>query len=130
MNTPALVLGRAARFALRVGHDDFVRFAGCVREEPAPPGVAGVCWIWRRALDRYGYGKFTVGRRVRKAHRWAWAALRGPLKSSQVLDHICRRRACCNPEHLEPITSRQNTLRGLAARRAAGTLPLPFPEVA
>lgn len=27
-------------------------------------------------------------------------------------DHLCRYRACCNWNHLEPVTNRENCLRG------------------
>lgn len=39
------------------------------------------------------------------------------------IDHLCRNRACCNPSHMEPVTVRQNTLRGegLTARYARQT---------
>lgn len=29
------------------------------------------------------------------------------------LDHLCRNIACANPEHLEPVTQRENVLRGV-----------------
>lgn len=28
------------------------------------------------------------------------------------LDHLCRNRLCVNPSHLEPVTCRENVLRG------------------
>jgi hypothetical protein len=29
-----------------------------------------------------------------------------------MIDHLCRETLCCNPEHLEAVTNRENTLRG------------------
>lgn len=47
-----------------------------------------------------------------KVHRFAYLHLVGPIDGSLVLDHLCRNRRCWRPEHLEPVTGRENTLRG------------------
>jgi hypothetical protein len=36
----------------------------------------------------------------------------GPIPEGKQLDHLCRNRACINPEHLEPVTAKENILRG------------------
>lgn len=36
----------------------------------------------------------------------------GPISESLQIDHRCRNRACVNPEHLEPVTHRENQHRG------------------
>ena len=46
------------------------------------------------------------------AHRWSYQHHIGPVPEGLVLDHLCRVRHCVNPDHLEPVTSRENTLRG------------------
>lgn len=53
----------------------------------------------------------TKGKRIR-LHVEVWKTINGPVPEGLQLDHLCRNRACINPEHLEPVTSRVNTLRG------------------
>lgn len=72
----------------------------------------GDCWLWT-AFRRRGYGRFTVNGRMVNAHRYSFELAGGTVPDGLVLDHLCRNRSCVNPAHLEPVTSRVNTLRGL-----------------
>lgn len=69
------------------------------------------CWLWTACLAQ-GYGK--VGWQGRKlyAHRLAYEMLHEALPKETILDHLCRRPACVNPQHLEPVSQRINVLRG------------------
>lgn len=81
------------------------------------------CVNWVGHINTDGYGTLcSKGRRAR-AHRVAYELARGPIPPGLVIDHLCRNRACCNPEHLEPVTSRVNILRGegASARLARAT---------
>lgn len=80
------------------------------------------CWLWTAYLRR-GYGKIKISNRTVLAHRFAYEMLVGPIPDGLQLDHLCRVRNCVNPAHLEPVTSRENTLRGAtpAALNAAKT---------
>ena len=76
------------------------------------------CWNWP-VTDRNGYGRFRVGsadiigsRTMAYTHRVAYETFVGPVPEGLELDHLCRNRACCNPEHLEPVTRRENARRG------------------
>src|SRR5690349_8969939 len=72
------------------------------------------CWDWLGAPRGNGYGGFAWdGRKSIAAHRASWQLLRGPIPSGLTLDHLCRNRRCVNPAHLEPVTMRENILRGI-----------------
>lgn len=73
-------------------------------------GHAG-CWIWTGARLS-GYGMFWEDGRTRRAHRFAYELLVGGIPEGLVLDHLCRNPECVNPGHLEPVTQRENTMRG------------------
>lgn len=71
------------------------------------------CWIWIAGRFNTGYGAFNYDGIARTAHSVAYEALVGPVDDGLELDHLCRRRECCNPEHLEPVTHAENVQRGL-----------------
>lgn len=81
------------------------------------------CWLWTAAQNGKGYGRFWDGSRLVVAHRWAYLFCVGPIPDGLTLDHSCRVRNCVRPEHLEPVTMRENTMRGvgLAALNARKT---------
>ncbi len=90
----------------------------------SPPDANG-CHLWTGALNSAGYGSIGVGSRghstaiVRAAHRIGYLLAHGSCPAGMVLDHLCRVTACVNPAHLEPVTVRENVVRGYASRRVA-----------
>ena len=82
------------------------------------------CWLWTGALFHNGYGIFTRAGRVNvRAHRYSYELRHGPIADGLTIDHLCRTRSCVNPDHLEPVSLRENILRGdgPAARHAVQT---------
>lgn len=81
------------------------------------------CWLWLGTVNGLGYGMMTVAGRARLAHRLSYENARGPIPSGLDLDHLCRQPSCVNPAHLEPVTHRENVLRGAspAAKAARAT---------
>jgi hypothetical protein len=83
------------------------------------------CWLWMGAVNSRGYGAFCENGTT-SAHRFSysqWGRFAGSMGSERTLDHLCRNRACVNPAHLEPVSCRENLLRGetLAAANAKKT---------
>jgi hypothetical protein len=69
------------------------------------------CWLWTSCVQA-GYGRFRYKKRTFWVHRLSYLFLIGDIPEGLQLDHLCRVRNCVNPEHLEPVTSRENTMRG------------------
>lgn len=86
------------------------------------------CWIWVACLDVKGYGRVSVGGRMKLAHRVSYALHIGPIPEGLTLDHLCRVPRCVNPAHLEPVTHAENMHRGERARKTHCKKGRPFDE--
>lgn len=92
---------------------DYIR----AHAEPAADG----CIIWTRPLSNDGYPRLTwlcdEGYTIRGAHRLAYHLWVAPAPNDRLMsvDHLCRNRACVNPEHLELVRQRDNILRSPVA---------------
>ena len=73
------------------------------------------CWVWQGG-KRNGYGRVLIHGQARQAHRVMYELVHGPVDPKLHIDHLCRNRACINPEHLEAVTETVNIRRGLAAK--------------
>jgi hypothetical protein len=103
---------------------DVERFARYSMPEP----MSG-CWLWSAHADAKGYGYMRigntkVGRGIVSTHRFSYTLHKGAIPDGLVIDHLCRNPNCCNPDHLEPVTSVENVMRGegFAARKARQTV--------
>jgi len=70
------------------------------------------CWLWNQKLTAEGYGLSRLGGKTVWVHRFVYEKLVGPIPKGRVLDHLCKKKDCCNPRHLEPVTARENVIRG------------------
>lgn len=77
--------------------------------------AVGECWQWTGAINSKGYGWFRLAGRVVKPHRVAYEDCGESNPDRLNLDHLCRNHACVRPTHLQPVTQKTNTNRGLAA---------------
>lgn len=88
-----------------------------IRFIPEDRGFKTMCWIWQlKRAARTGYGVVRVGGRDLLAHRWEYERANGPIPEGLQLDHLCQVRECVNPDHLEPVTPKENTRRSAAAK--------------
>ena len=82
---------------------------------PEDRGWLTPCHIWQHHRTKGGYGRATDPANPGKqqyAHILAWKDAHGPLPEGLQIDHLCRVRECCNPDHLEAVPPRVNSLRG------------------
>jgi hypothetical protein len=96
------------------GHGrEIERFFAFVSPEPNSG-----CWLWCGGLQSRGYGFFCLSdASMVLAHRYSYELARGPVPDGLEVDHLCRLKACVNPEHLEAVTQSENTLRRYRAAR-------------
>lgn len=80
---------------------------------------SGDCWLWLGYVRSDGYGQCYTREGNRLAHRVAYMLDGRDLDPALTLDHLCRRRSCVNPNHLEQVTAEVNTARGDAGRARA-----------
>lgn len=75
------------------------------------------CWNWTGSLDGFGYGLLWYKRKTERIHRVIYSFFKHQIPRGRdatkfaQLDHICKNKKCCNPEHLELVSQKTNILR-------------------
>lgn len=72
------------------------------------------CWLWKGLRANTGYGKFYWKGKDTSAHRAMYKAFVDADVDGLHVDHLCRNPPCVNLLHLEAVTGRENTLRGIS----------------
>ena len=70
------------------------------------------CWEWTGSKNKDGYGTFGLRRKNRFAHVVSWTIEHGQIPDHLEIDHLCRKRGCVRPDHMELVTHRENLMRG------------------
>lgn len=74
------------------------------------------CWNFP-ITQADGYARVWFFGHLRTAHRVFYENAEGQIQNGLELDHLCRNRACVNPDHLEPVTHIENMRRAAEAKR-------------
>jgi hypothetical protein len=73
--------------------------------------TANGCWEWQRGIrDGYPYVRLNLNGKKGDAlvHRLSLEAKHGKPLGKQPAHHMCANTACTNPDHLQPVTHREN----------------------
>jgi HNH endonuclease len=79
----------------------------------------GSCWIWIGGTNSSGYGYLHSRDRIVGVHRLGYTLLAGPIPDGLEPHHLCHRRTCWNPAHLEPMTHYENLRRRTKPRQGS-----------
>ncbi len=84
------------------------------------------CWLWLAYINYKGHGQFWIKDsryknkgKMEYAHRISYIIHNGPIPLGKVIDHVhgkCKNKHCVNPDHLEAVSSIENTYRSLDVR--------------
>lgn len=70
------------------------------------------CWVWIGSFRPNGYGRIKTNGKYYLAHRAVYEVFSKKIPKDFTLDHLCRRKSCVNPKHLEIVSIKENILRG------------------
>jgi hypothetical protein len=94
------VKGQHKRFVR--GHQR--RIADQARYKVEMKGYSTPCWLWLGYVGAHGYGHTGTA----LAHRCFYEKYVGPIPKGHVIHHACSVKICVNPEHLRPVSKREN----------------------
>jgi hypothetical protein len=85
------------------------------------------CWLYQGHLDRYGYGQISINSNTTTVHRCMYKLKKGEIKEGYIVGHLCDEkyatdskvnRRCCNPDHLQLMTIKENNARTKELQRS------------
>ena len=68
------------------------------------------CHIWTGTKNWCGYGTVRFDNRWTMVHRTVWEHHRGSIPEGMQVDHMCSVKLCCNVDHLQLLSPRDNCL--------------------
>jgi len=71
------------------------------------------CWEWTGKLNKGGYGVVSYHEKRFYAHRISY--IYNNETYPMVVHHTCKNRKCCNPKHLESVSSKKNAEQNILA---------------
>lgn len=73
------------------------------------------CWTWQGPTSGDGrgggYGRMCLDGQTVAVHIVSFTNFYGYVPGKKQIDHKCRNRLCCNPNHLEMVTPKRNATR-------------------
>lgn len=89
------------------------------------------CWNWTGHIGKNGYAYCSYNGVSTSAYRAVWRHLVGEIPEGYEIDHLCKNTKCVNPNHLEPVTPKENNMRStspssLAAKKTSCLNGHPF----
>lgn len=66
------------------------------------------CWLWQGAVSSSGYGQLEEDGKTWTAHAYSYTCHNGKIPDDKQVRHKCGNKLCCNPNHLELGTARDN----------------------
>lgn len=87
-------------------------------------GVPSPCHTWTGPTSGEGrgggYGRISINSQTCATHIVVFTHYFGYIPGNKQVDHKCRNRLCCNPEHLELVSQKENCKRRDKARKEIG----------
>ena len=84
------------------------------------------CWVFQGNIDKDGYGQISDKSKTVQVHRAMYIAKNGAIPAGHIAGHLCddkypadckEYRKCCNPEHIRPMTTKENIQRAVTLGR-------------